>query len=74
MSRKKQKRRRRNLLARIFTNRYNPKSGWVSVGDVIENIKDTWFAFTRRLPPGSRIVCDRHGHIRSTSSRWNGPF
>jgi hypothetical protein len=75
MARKRGKRRRpRSLLARLFTNRYNPSSRWATLGDVIENVKDTWFAFTHRLPPGSFIARDRHGRIRSASSRWSGPF
>jgi hypothetical protein len=74
MRRKMRRRRRRGLFGRIFRNRYNPSSRWVTVGDVIENTKDTWFAFTRRLPPGSRIIRDRNGRIRSGISRWAGPF
>lgn len=70
----RRRRRRRSLWARLLRNRYNPSSNWVSVGDVIENIMDTWHAFTRRLSPGSNIERDRNGRIRSSSSRWNGPY
>jgi hypothetical protein len=66
--------RRRSLVSRILRNRYNPRSNWVSIGDIIENTKETWFAFTRRLPPGSKITRDRDGRIRSSNTRWNGPF
>ena len=75
MSRKRKSRRaRRGLLSRILRNRYNPGSKWVTFGDVIENVKETWFAFTRRIPPGSRIIRGRDGRIRSVTSSWNGPF
>jgi hypothetical protein len=74
MRRKRQGRQKKGLLARILRNRYNPNSNWVSLGDMIENIKDTWHAYTRRLPPGSRIIRDRNGRIRSSSTRWTGPF
>jgi hypothetical protein len=66
--------RRRSLLQRLLTNRYNPESSWVSVADVIENAKDTWHCFTHRLPPGTRLLRDANGRIKGSANHWRGPF
>jgi hypothetical protein len=62
------------LLERLFRNRYNPHSNFVSLGDVIENVKDTWFCFSRRLPPGTRLVRDGNGKIKGAATHWRGPY
>jgi hypothetical protein len=59
------------LLKRIFRNRYSG-SNWVSLADVLENVKETWFSFTNRVPPGSRLI-RRAGKIVGYTSTWRGP-
>jgi hypothetical protein len=70
----KRRRRGQGLLQRLFTNRYNPRSSWIHIADVIENAKDTWFCWSRRLPPGSRLLRDAKGKIRGAANLWRGPF
>jgi hypothetical protein len=65
---------RRSLLQRLLANRYNPGSSWISIADVIENAKDTWFCWSRRLPPGSRLFRDADGKIKGAANRWRGPL
>lgn len=75
MSRRYRPRRlRRSLFTRLFSNRYNPGSNWVSLGDVIENARDIFTCWLNRIPPGARLHRDRHGKIRGWSSPWRGPF
>lgn len=59
------------LLRRIFANRYDPQSRWVTVGDAWENLKATWFSWTRRVPPGSRLLY-RNGRIVGYTTQWRG--
>ena len=66
--------RRRSLLSRIFSNRYNPGSSWVSIGDMVENIRDTFTCWVNRVPPGARLNRDRNGKICGWSSHWRGPY
>lgn len=61
-----------SLLQRIFRNRYSG-SNWISLADVIENVKETWFSFTNRVPRGSRLI-RRGGKIVGYSSTWKGPY
>jgi hypothetical protein len=67
-------RKRVPLLKRLLRNRYNPGSNWVSLGDLIENVKDTWFCFSHRLPPGTRLVRDGNGRIKGAATRWRGAY
>jgi hypothetical protein len=60
-----------SLWQRIFRNRYNPGSNWVSLGDVVENIRTTWYAWVERVPPGSRLIY-RNGRVVGHSSTWPG--
>lgn len=63
--------RRVPLVQRLLRNRYSG-SNWVSVADVISNIRETWFCFTHRVPPGSRLFW-RNGRIAGYTRSWNGP-
>ena len=67
-------RRRRSLLGRLFTNRYNPGSQLISIGDIIGNVRDIFTCWVNRIPPGSRLQHDRNGKIRGWSSPWRGPW
>jgi len=49
----------KSLAQRLFRNRYNPGSRWVSLADVILNGKEILYRFRHRVPPGSGL-------------RWNG--
>jgi hypothetical protein len=80
MSRRRKRRSLRNnrqrpkpvsLWRRIFRNRYNPGSNYVTLGDIIENMKSTWYAWTQRVPPGSRLIY-RDGKVRGHTSMWPG--
>lgn len=59
------------LWRRIFRNRYNPGSRWVSAADVWENLKATWFSWTHRVPPNSRLLY-RNGRVVGYTARWRG--
>lgn len=60
------------LLSRLLRNRYREGSNWVSVGDVIANVKETFYCFTHRVPPNSRLLW-RNNKIVGFSSQWRGP-
>lgn len=76
MSRRNRRGRRNNrsrrqkpsLLKRIFTNRRNANSSWISLADVLTNIREEWFVFEKRVPPGSRILWGKDGRPRGYSS------
>jgi hypothetical protein len=42
------------------------------VGDVIANVKETFYCFTRRVPQNSRLLW-RNSKIVGFSSQWRGP-
>lgn len=45
----------RGLWERLFHNRRDPGARHLFVMDVALNIKDEWYCFTHRLPPGSLL-------------------
>jgi hypothetical protein len=59
------------LWPRLFANRYDPQSRWVTFADVWENLKAMWFSWTNRVPPGSRLLY-RNGRIVGYSTQWRG--
>ena len=59
------------LWRRIFANRYDPQSRWVTFADVWENLKSTWFSWTNRVPPGSRLLY-RNGRIVGYGTQSRG--
>ena len=65
------RRRRRSLRRRIFRNRYNPGSNWITLGDIVSNIRETYYCWTHRIPPGARLHW-RDGRIvgHETDRRW----
>jgi hypothetical protein len=52
---RRRKYKRAPLRARIFANRRNPGSRWVSLGDVWLNVREQWYGFVHGVPPGARI-------------------
>ena len=58
------RRRKPSLLRRIFTNRRDPNSSWIFLGDVIANVREELQCFFFRVPRGSRLLWDRNGRIR----------
>lgn len=77
MSRRRHRKRRGgpprkpSLFQRIFRNRYNPGSSYVTLGDVIANVKAIFFCWSERVPPGSRLLY-RNGKIVGWSAPWHG--
>jgi hypothetical protein len=66
---------RRTLRSRILKNRYDPGSRWVSLGDVVANLREVLYRWSNRVPPdavirwsGTRIV----GHSTKSESRHPG--
>jgi hypothetical protein len=55
----------------MFRNRYNPGSSYVTLGDVIANVKAIFFCWSERVPPGSRLLY-RNGKIVGWSAPWRG--
>jgi hypothetical protein len=49
------RRARRGLLARIFTNRANPRSRWITASDVWTNTKEILYSWANRVPSNSYI-------------------
>lgn len=43
----------------ILSNRRAPESGVVLLGDVVENVKDRFWRFTRRVPRDALLLRDR---------------
>jgi len=59
------------LWRRLLRNRYNPRSAYVTLADVIENVKSTWYAWAKRVPPGARLIY-RNGRVVGHTSTWRG--
>ena len=57
--RSRRRRRRPPLRRRILRNRRDPQSRWITLADVILNVREQWYGFWHRVPPGARL-------------RWNG--
>ena len=77
MSRRRGRRRgqrpRVPLLRRLLRNRYRgDDSNWVSVADVVANLKETAYCWWNRVPAGSRLMW-RNGRITGFIRPWNGP-
>lgn len=53
----RRRRRRRNHKRRpiIFRNRRNPKSNWISISDMVLNVKEWLYGFWYRVPKGSNL-------------------
>jgi len=47
-----------NLKRRLLTNRYDPKSNWITVKDVILNAKEIHYCWSHRLPKGTKLRWD----------------
>lgn len=47
---------------RIYSNRRNPESGFVFLGDAIENIKDEIYTLVHRTPSDSYLRRDCYGN------------
>lgn len=69
--RRQQKQKRTSLLARILRNRYSG-SNWVSLADIITNTRETFYAWSHRLGPGSRVIW-RNGRPVGHTTSWRGP-
>lgn len=52
----------------IFTNRRNPQSSWVTLNDVITNVKERVYGWFHRIPKGSRLYW-RGGKIVGHSTK-----
>lgn len=61
-----------SLWKRLTTNRYHPASRYISLGDVFRNTAETWYCFTRRVPPGSLLHHNNSGQItgHTTMRSW----
>jgi len=60
--------RRRQRKPVIFRNRRNPRSNWISLYDIYLNVKEWLYAFSNRVPHGSRLFW-RGGRITGHSTR-----
>lgn len=60
--------RRRERKPIIFRNRRNPRSNWISLYDIYLNLREWWYGFSNRVPPGSRLSW-RGGRITGYSTR-----
>ena len=58
----------------IFVNRRKPGSGWVTVGDVMKNIAERFYCWTRRVPEGSVLIWNSHGKIIGHRSKAKKPW
>lgn len=58
---------------RIYSNRRNPNSGFVFLGDAIENTKDEMFALTHRTSADGFMVRDNNGDTTAEVIRVRGP-
>lgn len=58
---------------RIYSNRRNPNSGVVFIGDAIENTKDELFALTRRTPADGYLIRDSDGTTTTQIARVREP-
>ncbi len=58
---------------RIYSNRRNPDSGVVFLGDAIENTKDELFALTRRTPTDGYLLRDSDGTTTAQIARVREP-
>ncbi len=63
------RRSRRGVLARIFTNRTDPRSQWISVSDMWTNAKEIFYGWAHRVPDNSTIRY-RNGKIIGHSVRF----
>jgi hypothetical protein len=61
----------RSLGSRIYSNRRDPESGTVFLGDVVENARDEWFGLTRRVPGASHILRDESNQVRGSASQMD---
>ncbi|PIQ80315.1 MAG: hypothetical protein COV79_01015 [Parcubacteria group bacterium CG11_big_fil_rev_8_21_14_0_20_41_14] len=75
-NRQKQRGKRPNKVSRIrrkiFTNRRNPDSRWVTADDVLKNLKEGWYSFWHSVPKGSKFYW-RKDKIVGHSSRNTWP-
>lgn len=55
----------------LLTNRRDHGSGLVLLGDVVENTRDAWMRFSRRIPDDSALARDDENRFRGSLS--NGP-
>ncbi len=58
----------------ILENRRNPGSRWVSLGDIIDNIKDRFYCWSRRVPEGAIIRYNKDGKIIGHLGRAPRPW
>lgn len=54
---------------RVLSNRWDPESGVVLLGDLVENAKDEWHVFSRRAPRSSLVLRDENNRIQGSASR-----
>ena len=70
MSHRNRRPRKPSLWRRILSNRRDSHSPWVSIADVVGNIREELFCFFQRVPRGARLYWDgRTNKIRGYSTR-----
>jgi len=58
----------------ILKNRRKPSSRWISIGDILDNIKERYYCWSRRVPEGSELRWNSKGKIVGHSSRAKKPW
>lgn len=53
-------RRQEDQVGKYYVNRRDPGSGIVLLGDLLENVKESWWGFSRRIPQDAVLMRDRH--------------
>ena len=62
----------RRITKKIFTNRRNPNSCWLTLDDVVKNVKEGWYSFWNSVPRGERFYWKK-GKIVGNSTRNTWP-
>ena len=59
------------FLGRYYVNRRDPESGFVLLGDLVENFKDGWWGLTRRVSRNGVVLRDSRDRYAGNAS---GPY
>lgn len=54
---------------KLFKNRRNPMARYVFVGDIVENTKDIWYGFTRRVPDDGYLFRNKNNDIDGSANK-----